>query len=154
MKKYSTGPKTDRPSGFTLIEVVVVLAMMSLMAGLGAVYFAGNVGSSRISKSARDISGTIKYGRLLAAETGQIQTVVFDLEAHSYGLDGRAPMAFPDDISVRVEDRLQGEMTRGKHFIRLLPCGGVQGESVVLQKGQSIVTILPDPIIGATVVKK
>jgi type II secretion system protein H len=141
-------------AAFTLIEVVVVLALMSLMTGFGAVYFAGNVGSARITKIAREMSGAVRYGRALAAETGTVQSVVFDLDSRSYGIEGRTARSLPADVAMRINDQPGGETNRGKHAIRLLPSGAVQGGVIVLQKGRSIVTIFPDPIIGVRVVKQ
>jgi type II secretion system protein H len=138
--------------GFTLLEIIVVLAIMSLMTGLGAVYFAGNVGSSRVAKSARDVAGTIRYGRALAAESGEAQSVAFNLESRSYGIGGRTARFLPADIAMRIIDQSLGEVNRGTYSVRLLPSGAVQGGTIVLQKGRSIVSIYPDPVVGVTVV--
>jgi prepilin-type N-terminal cleavage/methylation domain-containing protein len=141
-------------SAFTLIEVIVVMALMALVTGLGAVYFAGNVGSSRVARSARDVAGTIRYGRALAAESGEARFVVFNLDSRSYAIEGRQPKVLPADIAMRVVDQLRGELSRGTHSMRLLPSGGVEGGTIVLQKGRSIVNIYPDPVVGVTVVKQ
>jgi hypothetical protein len=127
---------------------------MSLSIGLGAVYFAGNQASSRVARAARDISGVIGHGRVLAAETGEVQSVVFDLESRAYGIEGRTPKSLPADIEMGVTDQLQGEVGRGTYSMRLLPSGGVQGGVIVLQKGQARVSIHPDPIVGVTMVKQ
>jgi len=132
----------------------VVLALMSLVMSLGAVYFAGGVGSSRMSKSVREISGAVRYGRVLAAETGVVQSLVFDLDSRSYGIEGRAPRSISAEIAIRITDQLGVEANRGKHAMYLLPSGAVQGGTIVLQNGRSVVSIYPDPVIGVTVVKQ
>jgi type II secretion system protein H len=146
--------KCDQRRGFTLIEVIVVLTLMSLIMGLGAVYFAGNSASSKIARSVREISGAVRYGRVLAAETGSVQSMIFDLDAHSYGIEGRTTRNIPADIAIRITDGLEAETNRGKHTVYMLPSGAVQGGTIVLQKGQSTVSIHPDPIVGVAVVKQ
>jgi hypothetical protein len=128
--------------------------VMSLTVGLGAVYFAGNQTSSRVAKAAREVSGVIRHGRTLAAETGEVQSIVFDLESRAYGIEGRTPKSIPGDIAIRMTDQLQGEVSHGTYSMRLLPSGGVQGGMIVLQKGPTRFNIYPDPIVGVTVVKQ
>ena len=132
----------------------MVLALMSLIMGLGAVYFAGNLTSSRLAKNVRGISGTVQYGRVLAAETGMVQSIIFDLDSRFYGIEGRTARSIPADITIRMTDQFEMETTHGKHTLYLLPSGAVQGGTIVLQKGQSMAKIHPDPIVGVTVVKQ
>jgi general secretion pathway protein H len=140
--------------GFTLLEVIVVLAVMSLSISLGAVYFAGDRTSSRVAGIAREVSGVIKHGRALAAETGEAQSVVFDLESRTYGIEGRTPKRVPADIGMLIVEQFQGEISRGTYSMRILPSGGIQGGVIVLRKGQASLSIHPDPIVGVTVVKQ
>ncbi len=147
-------PIHDSRSAFTLIEVMVVIALMAIVFGLTAVYFAGNLTSSRVAKTARDVSEVIRYGRLLAAESGNAQSVVFNLESRSYGIEGKTAKVLPADIEIRITDQFQGETSRGQHSIQLLPSGGVQGGTIILQKGRSVASVIPDPIVGVIVVKQ
>jgi hypothetical protein len=127
---------------------------MSLSISLGAVYFAGNRTSSRVAGTAREVSGVIRHGRALAAETGEAQSVVFDLKSRTYGIEGRTPKSVPADIGMLIVDQLQGELSRGTYSMHILPSGGIQGGMIILQKGQTRVNVYPDPIVGVTVVKQ
>jgi hypothetical protein len=107
-----------------------------------------------VSATAREISGTIRYGRVLAAERGEDQTVLFDLDVKAYGIEGRPLKALPADISVKAADPVQGETSRGKWRVRLLASGGIEGDTIFLSKGGTSIAISPDPVVGVKVAKQ
>jgi type II secretion system protein H len=140
-------------SGFTLFELLVVLALMGLLTGIVSVYFAHAFGASSITGCARDISRTIRRARVVAAERGETESVVFDLDSRTYSLEGRRAGTIPVAAAIAIADSSRGRITSGRYSIRLLPSGGVEGGTIFLsEKGKSI-GIQMDPVVGTMVVK-
>jgi general secretion pathway protein H len=148
-------PRPILPSaGFTLLELLVVMALMALVMGFATLYFAGNMSKSKVSTSARELSATLRYGRLLAAEKGEEQRLLINLDSRTFAIVGRAARTIPSDITLTVSDSVRGDIYRGTYEVRLLPTGGVQGGIITLTKGRTVATVVPDPVVGARVVKR
>jgi len=142
-----------RQDGFTLLELIVVVFLIILIAGLAGVFFANGLSSSRLSATARELSATIRYARSLAQIRGERQTVTLDLDARTYTMAARGTRAIPAGITVKVIDPLLGEVQRDKYEIVLNDSGGVEGGTVVLSDGKRSMSIQPDPIVGTVIVK-
>lgn len=71
--------------GFTLVETMVVVALIAIVAGM-SVYAMGGIGTSRVQAEAMRLSGALRmaYGR--AAINGLRYSVVFDLDAGTYSV--------------------------------------------------------------------
>lgn len=75
--------------GFTLLEVIVVIAVISILAGIGAVYANRYLPVYRLREATRDIVSTLQDARLEAVRRGG-QCVV------SFGANGFDYIAFVD----------------------------------------------------------
>ena len=58
--------KKKAKNGFTLIEMVVVVAMMGLMVGLGSVYFSRNSNQRAVDETASKLISQLKMARINA----------------------------------------------------------------------------------------
>lgn len=148
------GHITSRDSaGFTLLELIVVIFLISLILGLSTVFFSRALPSNRLNAAAREISATIRYARSLAQIHGEDRIVSLDLDSKSYGIEGRGTKNIPADIAIKVIDPLEGEMGSGKYRIVLNGSGGIEGGAIVLSQDQRSLRIEPDPVVGSVVIK-
>ena len=76
------GAKGRRDSGFTLIELAVVLLLIGLFSALVIPLFSG-LGGDDLKSTARRLAGTAKYLYNESALTGRPYRLVFDLDAGS-----------------------------------------------------------------------
>ena len=65
---------------FTLIEMLVVIALIGLMAGFGAVSIVSGRGAAQVKGATRDVFAAIRHARSLALVTGQRVLVNFSNE--------------------------------------------------------------------------
>ena len=124
-----------RASGFTLIEMIVVLVILGLMAGL--VLARGPLHSQRldIDVAARGLAGTLRVARGQAI--AEHHPVVVAVAANAYRLD-RAPLhTVPTDVA------LSGDAT-----IRFAPDGSSSGGHVAVQGGARRIEIGVDWLTG------
>jgi len=139
--------------GFTLLELIIVLFLMTLILGMATLFFANVLPSNRLNATVRSVSATIREARSLARTDGQNQVVTIDFDSKTYGIEGRGSRNIPDDISIKVIDPVAGEVQQGKYQFILHSSGGIEGGTIVLWNAKKVVTIQPDPVVGSIVIK-
>ncbi len=76
--------------GFTLVEMVVVVAIIGLILASVAIRFDSLTVSARLRASAREIASTIGLAHSQACSTGRAQTMVFDTDNQQYWIESSA----------------------------------------------------------------
>jgi prepilin-type N-terminal cleavage/methylation domain-containing protein len=143
-----------RKNGFTLIETVIVLFLITLILGLSSVFFAGFLPTARLEAAGRDLSATIRHARNLARVTMETRTVVIDLDGKTYGIEGSRKKEIPPGTLIRVIDPREGEIPTGTYAIVFHPSGGMRGGTILLSRGKRIIRIELDPITGASLMRE
>jgi len=124
--------------GFTLIELIVVLVIMTLgMAAVG-VNFSSGSDSTELKAAARDVVSALRYARGQALMAHEETTVAFDLEENTYTVSNRDKIyAIPNTIDLTVVTA-QSELTgQGQGSIRFFADGSSTGGRVTLERGHS-----------------
>ncbi len=139
--------------GFTLLEVIIVMALITLVLGLASVHFAGYLPSAKLDATGRELSALIRQARSLARMNRETERVVIDLDGRTYGIEKRGMQNFPLHVLVRIIDPFAGEISRGKYFFVFHPAGGMEGGAIVLSGGKKVIRIDLDPLTGAALLK-
>jgi general secretion pathway protein H len=142
-----------KKNGFTLLEIIIVLALVTLILGLSSVFVAGFLPSAKANAAGREISGMIRHARSLARMNRESRSVLIDLDNRTYGIEGLATKSFPPEALVRIIDPFSGEIVGGKYPIVFSPAGGMRGGTIVLSWGKKVMRIELDPIAGAVLLK-
>ena len=142
-----------RSGGFTLLEVIVVLALVGLILGLSAFFFVGNLPSARIDTLGREMAASLRQARALAKTSGEKKIFFADLDAGRFGIEGLGERGVPQDTTLRVIDPDATEVTRGKYRIVFQPDGRGGGETIILTRGRQTVQVAISPAAGAVIVK-
>jgi len=140
-------------SGFTLLELMIVLVVISLLLGLSSVYFSGQMPGYRFRATARDLSATMRFAQLQAVMNGSKQTLTIDMDAKRYGIEGREIKNIDPAIAIKVLDPFSGEISRGAYHFVFSPAGAAQGGAIVLASGKKTVRIELDPVVGSVVIR-
>lgn len=144
----------SKGKGFTLLELIMVMFLITLILGMSAFFLAGGaLPSAKLDAAGREISGLIRHARSLSKLNSERTTFTIDLDGRSYGIEGQAPKALPPDLQVRIADPVSGEITQGKYSIVFNPAGGMNGGSIILSGKKKSLRIDLDPITGATMIK-
>lgn len=146
--------RMNRENGFTLLEIIITLFLMTLILGLSAIYFANRLPSARFNATTREIVATLRHAWSLARINNERQTVTVDLDSKTYGINGFAVRNIPPDVNIKIMDSLSGEVNHGKYQLVFQTVGGAEGGMLVLWNSKKMQSIQLDPVIGAAVVKQ
>jgi general secretion pathway protein H len=146
--------KLSASDGFTLLELTIVLFLAMLMMGMGIVVMMNRLPAAKLDAAVREMSAMMRQARVLAKIQGEIQVIVVDLGARSYGIEGKKQRKIPEEIRLEIDDSLTGIADNGIYRLVFSPFGGIDGGTVMLSTGQRIISIKPDPILGFMISRK
>lgn len=90
-----------RQAGFTLIELMVAIAVMAVLAAIAVPNMVSYRSNQRLGASAREVLGSMQDARMLAIKEGQDITLSFDTADGSY-------LIFADSGTIGADGNLQG----------------------------------------------
>ena len=149
---FPLGKEIGAEAGFTLLELLIVLALVTLIVGIATVFFVNTLPASKLSATARDISSTIRNAKILAQINHEQQVMTIDLDSNRYGIEGRGDKNIPPGIHIKVMDPFSGEILNGTYHMRF-HAYGTGGGTVVVWNDKRSVSIRVDPITGPVVTR-
>ena len=121
--------------GFTLVELLVVLLIMSLLLVAVPLAFDRILPGLQVRSDARDLANTLREARSLAILGNREATVTVDVEERSYRLDGNAGQRhFSDGVVVTLETAASEVTGTDTGRIRFFPDGTSTGGLVSLDQ--------------------
>lgn len=142
--------RISRQVGFTLLEIILVLTLAAVVLGFSSFMVLGMaLPSARLDASAREMSAAIREARTLARLNGARQTLIINLDARTYGIEGRKTRAIPQDTGILIRDPFAGQIRRGVYRISFNSSGASESATIVLWSGKKTVSIQMDPIVGS-----
>jgi general secretion pathway protein H len=150
-KNEGKGPSLD--SGFTLLELIIVLLLSLLILGLVTVSFPRLFSSAKLQAASRDLATSLKQTRTLAVLRGEKQVWTVNLDTGEYGPEGGKIRIIPPHLSLSVVTP-EGE-ARHNGIVQLVfePPWGWEAAQFLLSDGKKSITIQLDPLTGAAVTK-
>ncbi len=138
-----------RPRGFTLLELLVVLALVALALALVPPMFSRGVPGTELKAAARQVAAGLKEGRSRAIAGNAEVAVAVDVEAHSLRVgEGTPSRALPAALTLKLviaESERRGE---NGGTIRFFPDGSSTGGRVTLSLGESTYDVEVDWLTG------
>lgn len=145
--------RDSRNGGFTLLELLVVLALATLILGLSAFFFVGNLPSARLDTLGREMAASLRQARSLAKSSDERRVFFVDLDSGRYGIEGLGERGLPEGVTLRVIDPDSTEISVGRYQIVFQPGGRGGGETLILAVGRQVVQVSVDPAAGAVILK-
>ena len=141
-----------KPGGFSLIELVVVLAVM----GLALVLFVGYRApwSSRLGleATAADLAAGLRLARSQSIADNRPVLFALDLGAHRYRVGGDPPRSFPPKLRVGLLTVNGEKRDATSGAIRFNPDGSSTGGRIMLAEGDRRVAVGVDWLTGRVTV--
>jgi general secretion pathway protein H len=139
--------------GFTLLEMLISLFLITVMVGLSSVFFVSRQPSEQLKAGARDIVSSIRQARTLARVSGELKVVSIDIDQKTFGIEGRRSKPLPVDTQITITDPVNGIITRGIYRIEFYPSGLSGIADITLEGHNKKIAIHLDPVVGASVVR-
>lgn len=143
-------PRIRFSAGFSLLEMIVVLAIAGLIAAVVLPSLPGALESARLRGSAGEVRATFTLARTLAVSEARNRSVAFDLERGEYGIDGDARKGLlPEGIRLLAVRLGDGAAEHGIVRVRFYPDGSADEAEVALSSsGGGGFRVSVDPLTG------
>lgn len=150
------------PAGraFTLLEVVLVIAIMAIFSAIAVPRYANSVSLSRVETAARRVAADLDFARAQAMTASKPQPVVFSVATNTYQLTGqvdpvRRAMAYLTDLSVEPYKSTLVSATFGGSATVTFDLYGMPSSAgtIVVRSGSRQKSIILDATSGRTTIK-
>jgi general secretion pathway protein H len=134
--RRSTLPPLRGQTGFSLLELIIVVVMIGLLFSIAAVSVGRSVTGAEIRNAHRAVTAGLRHTRGQAIVQREQQVFLVDADANSWQASGEAPVRLPEGMAITLNtarSELTGENAGG---IRFFPDGSSTGGSVVLSSGE------------------
>ena len=150
----------NRTSGFTLLELLVVLAIAGLLTSLVPSFIAAVVPGAKLQAEARELAVFLRTARNDAVTSGQAVDVVFEPALGSYARHGEPAQRVPEDVVLTIKlhqeqffARRRDTARQEKVSVRFYPDGTSAGSEVSLRRGNSAYIVEVDWLLGSVTVQ-
>jgi general secretion pathway protein H len=128
-----------RQGGFTLLEMIVVLVVLSLLAGLVVARGPQRSAALDLRAAAAEMVQALRGARAQAIATNRRTVFRLDLAAHRYAVDGAAPRALPAALGLDMVFAAGQPGEAGA--ISFAPDGSSSGGRIDLSQGGRVVEV-------------
>jgi prepilin-type N-terminal cleavage/methylation domain-containing protein len=147
----------SNPIGFTLVELVIVMAIIAIVAGFAVPAFQKYAVQGRLKAAARDIMGDIGNAKARAVAENVDYEIVFDKGNNRYSLQPsggsviqtKSPANFAADIRIGPDD----PNFSGGNVVSFFTRGTCTAGTVKLTNGQGSIAVITTTITGRTYVE-
>jgi len=138
--------RSDRQCGFTLLETLVVVAVLGLAMGLVALYAPGRSRPLDLPAVAGDLATTLRLGRARAIAGNRTVQIRIDTAHHAFALDG-AVHSLPEAFGIAVTTR-STEVQGSVAAIGFSPDGSSSGGRISLTDARRQMRVDVDWLTG------
>jgi general secretion pathway protein H len=145
----------SKEAGFTLFEMVVVLAVLGLLTALIASNGARVSPAVHARAAAQEISGALRSARTEAMMSNRSVALVLDLAARSYRWADEPQQALPRDVNISLlTSRDLLTQSGGTGLIRFDPDGGSSGGRITIEGSGAVWWVGVDWLSGRVTVEE
>lgn len=128
-------------AGFTLLETIVVLALVGLLAGMGTQLLRPPSGRLKLEGAARQLCATLRATRSRAIGTNSEASVAIDLDRKSYSSPVGGDGLLPEGAAIRLDVANSQRLGPRSGAITFFPDGSSTGGDITLQTPDARATI-------------
>jgi general secretion pathway protein H len=146
-----SGTAAARTAGFTLLELLVVMALMALIVGLVVSRLPLGPSRTQVVASAKSLASGLRTARGAAIHENREAVFTLDVAARRFWVDGRDPVAVMPDIGLAFDIAAPEQASETVGRIRFFPDGSSTGGSIRLKlpdKDAPPTTVTVDGITG------
>lgn len=141
-------------AGFSLLEIIIVLAIAGLLMTLVPPAFEGVLQGKKLHKTAYQVAAELKLARQEAITLQQTRQLRFDMDSRQISSADGVELSLPSDTRLTVEAALSS-LKQGRSLdIRFYPDGSSSGGSIRLMQNRQSYQITVNWITGQVYVEQ
>jgi general secretion pathway protein H len=132
--------RTAAQRGFTLLEIVLVMAIIALASVLAAAAMTGGFKGMQLKASAKEIASNLRYTRTQAIATGKPQRFVIEPAKHAWQAPNAHHGTIPDKLGIEFTGAREARANAARQdqgAIEFFPDGAATGGRIRLTAGKS-----------------
>ena len=94
--------RPQKQTGFTLIEVIVVMVMIAVLGGMVASSMTDSLRKAKIRAVSKNLVSAMRYTRGQAVVKHEQKTITFNVEDKTYQAPRKKVVHIPDEIDINV----------------------------------------------------
>ena len=122
--------------GFTLIEIIAVMVLLSIVVGLVAMSFSRSMSGAKVEAASRDLVAALRYTRGQAIVHGQQAALDIDLQHNTYQAPGKTIVQLPKDMRMQLVTAEIEQTGAASGRIRFFADGASTGGHITVFMGQ------------------
>ena len=136
-RRMLPNPKTARETGVSLLELLVVLAILALVAGMVLPTFGNGVPTSELRSAARQLAAGLRAARSEALAKKRETFLTVDIEGRRFKIDREArEYALPSRVALKLFTAQNDIVNEKVGAIRFFPDGGSNGGRITVAAGE------------------
>lgn len=151
-------PRTASPSrerGFTLLEMLIVLALMGLIAALVLPRMGSGVSTGELKSAARQLASGLRFARDTAVSRRVETALEIDVDKRSFRVPlSSEPHRLPPAIDLKVYTAQQDIVNEQVGAIRFFPDGGSNGGKITVASGERKYEVSIDWLTGRVAISE
>jgi len=151
-------------AGFTLLELLIVLAVAGLIISLVPPLISAAVPGARLKVAARDLAVSFRETRIQAIRHGAEIDVILKTDPPQYIIGNDQPRTLPKELSMKVVSSLNMEIDQisaqsieisdKPYVLRFYPDGGATGTLIRLSRNNDSYLVGVDWLVGRVTVSE
>lgn len=141
-------------AGYTLIELIVVIAIIGLLGALIAMNGAPVSPSTHARAAAQDIAHALRAARSEAILANRSEAFTLDLGRNAFQAGGAEPVPLPKDLKLALLTGRDQTLTSTVGRIRFDPDGGSTGGRIAIEGGNRVWWVGVDWLSGRVTVEE
>ena len=129
--------RAPRAPGFSLLEMLMVLALVAAAGALAATAMSGGIAGLRLRAAAKEVAAQLRYTRAQALATGEAQRFVIDPRAHRWSAPQGHHGVLPATLGIAFIGARETQPSAGEGAIVFFPDGASTGGRVQLSARQA-----------------
>ena len=127
----------EHKRGFTLLELLLVLLIVSLLVAVVPPLFSGAVPGVKLKAAVRDLAAALRLARNQSISHDVETQVSLNLETPAYTIGRQAARALPSGVDLKVAPAARrGTLETSLHVVRFFSDGSSSGTLITLSRGK------------------
>jgi general secretion pathway protein H len=144
----------SRQDGFTLVELLAVLLVLAIVAGMAATRLGARHSSDILQATAYELASRCRAARTAAIREASEQTVLIDMANRVVTAGGRASLRIADTVSVSSQTSATEQRAPRVAGIRFFPNGQSTGGKIRLETGRQAYEVRVNWLTGRVAVER